>query len=149
MFLPVAHTTGYSWKSSRYCEIIKFHGHEVSWLIDDIMDMFMDTWNREFQFMCNITEVNKCFVGILNSWIVFLTKYMELNIQRISMISQYWKSFRYVDHWHSTASSWRHSGMYDSCMLAWSGWASSLRVPGEADVQILSMPVSSCRGWQE
>ena len=33
------------------------------------LDMFVNTWIREFQIICNITKVKNYFVGILNSWI--------------------------------------------------------------------------------
>jgi len=35
------------------------------------LDMIVDTWIRGFQIICNSFEVNKYFVGILNSWIAF------------------------------------------------------------------------------
>jgi len=57
------------------------------------MDMFVDIGICGFQITCifNITKVNKYFVGILNSWIVLLTKYTKLNVQWIEMMSQYLK----------------------------------------------------------
>jgi len=51
------------------------------------MDMLVDTLICGFQITLKITKVNKYFVGILNSWIVLLTKYTKLNVQQIKMIS--------------------------------------------------------------
>ena len=53
------------------------------------MDIMMNTWIREFQIISSITKVNNNFVGILISWIALPTKNIELNVQRITMISQY------------------------------------------------------------
>jgi len=53
-----------------------------------MIDMFMDTWICGFQIILNIIKVNKYFVGILNLWIVLPSKYSQLNVQWIKMISQ-------------------------------------------------------------
>jgi len=50
------------------------------------LDMFVDTWICGFQIMCSNNNMNKYFIGILNSWIALPTKYMKLNVQRILMI---------------------------------------------------------------
>jgi len=52
------------------------------------LGMFVDTWIRGFQIICNITRLKKCFIGILNLWIALPTKYMKLNAPRLLMISQ-------------------------------------------------------------
>jgi len=36
-----------------------------------------------FQIICNVTEVNKYLVGIINSWIALPTIYTKLNVQQI------------------------------------------------------------------
>ena len=52
------------------------------------MDMFVDTWIHGFEIIRNIAEVNKYFVGILNSWIAQPTLNTKLNVQWIKFISQ-------------------------------------------------------------
>ena len=47
------------------------------------LDVFMDTWIRGFQIICNFTEANNFFVGFLNSWIALSMKYTKLNVQQI------------------------------------------------------------------
>ena len=62
---------------------MKFHGLST-------LNMFVNTWICGFQIICNITQVYKFFVGILNSWIALSTKYTKLNVQRIFIIPQYY-----------------------------------------------------------
>jgi len=50
--------------------------------------MFVDTWICGFQIICNITEVNKYFVGILNLCIALPMKYTKLNVLGILMTPQ-------------------------------------------------------------
>ena len=45
------------------------------------MDMFMDTLICGFLIICNITKVNKYFVGILKSKIALPTKNIKLYVQ--------------------------------------------------------------------
>ena len=68
-----------------YCEIISFHGHEISWFDNDghVRGILMNSWISNY---INITKVNTYFVGILNSWIALPTKNMK-NVQQIEMIS--------------------------------------------------------------
>jgi len=54
-----------------------------------ILDMFVDTLICGFQIICNIIEVNKYFIGFLNSWIALPTNYTKSNVQQILMISQF------------------------------------------------------------
>ena len=47
------------------------------------IDMFVDTWIRGFQIICNISKAINYFVEILNVWIALPTKYTKINVQLI------------------------------------------------------------------
>jgi len=88
--------TVYSYKY--ICNTVKsfnFVGTKFCGLTIVVFDMFVDTWILVFQIICNITEENKYFVGILNSWIVRPTKYTKLNVQRIEIFHCYVNNDQY------------------------------------------------------
>jgi len=73
-----------------FCKIILFYGHEMSWFDDDEQVRgHMNTWIVKYTLNYQITELNKYFVGILNSWIVLPTKYTTLNVEQLKRVSQY------------------------------------------------------------
>ena len=44
------------------------------------LDIFLDTYIRGFQIICNITRLNN--VRIFNSWVSLPTEYSNFNVQR-------------------------------------------------------------------
>jgi len=64
-----------------YCDIIEFHGQDISWLDDNSHGL----WTLDCMYVKIMRKISKLnFVDVLNLWNALHTKYIKLNVERIS-----------------------------------------------------------------